>query len=54
MCVRSAPTPDLVSLIAHVQACLWLIELAITREQSLSSQESSANVIVLDDVSPPT
>lgn len=47
-----AVVSDLVSLIEHVQTSLRLIELAIAREQSLSSQESSAEVIVLDDVSP--
>jgi hypothetical protein len=49
---RRAVVSDLVSPIAHVQTSLRLIELAITGEQSLSSQESSANLIVLDDVSP--
>ena len=44
---------DLVALIEHVQASLRLIEQAIARETALSSQESSANVIVLDDVTPP-
>jgi hypothetical protein len=47
-----AVVSDLVSLIAHVQTSLQLIEQAIAREQSPGSQESSANVIVLDDVSP--
>ena len=44
---------DLVSLIGHVQASLTLIEQAISREMSVGSQETSANVIVLDDVTPP-
>ena len=44
---------DLVSLIDHVQASLTLIEQAISREISVGSQETSANVIVLDDVTPP-
>jgi hypothetical protein len=44
---------DLVSLIGHVQASLTLIEQAISREISVGSQETSANVIVLDDVTPP-
>jgi hypothetical protein len=44
---------DLVSLIGHVQASLALIEQAISREISVGSQETSANVIVLDDVTPP-
>ena len=44
---------DLVALIEHVQASLRLIEQAITRETMIGSQESSANVIVLDDVTPP-
>jgi hypothetical protein len=44
---------DLVSLIGHVQASLTLIEQAISREISVGSQETAANVIVLDDVTPP-
>lgn len=44
---------DLVALIEHVQTSLRLIEQAIARETALGSQESSANVIVLDDVTPP-
>jgi len=41
------------STIGHVQASLTLIEQAISREISVGSQETSANVIVLDDVTPP-
>ena len=44
---------DLVALIGHVQASLTLIEKAISREILVGSQETSANVIVLDDVTPP-
>jgi hypothetical protein len=44
---------DLVSLIGHVQASLTLVEQAIFRETLVGSQETSANVIVLDDVTPP-
>ena len=44
---------DLVSLIDHVQASLTLIESTIARETSGGSAEISANVIVLDDVTPP-
>ena len=44
---------DVISLIEHVQASLRLIEQAIARETALNSQETSANVIVLDDVTPP-
>jgi hypothetical protein len=44
---------DLVALIEHVQASLRLIEQEITRETELGSQETSGNVIVLDDVTPP-
>ena len=47
-----AVVSDLVSLIARVQTSLRLINQAIIRETSLGSHESSANVIVLDDVSP--
>jgi hypothetical protein len=43
---------DLVSLIAHVQASLRLIEQTMVRETSSGSQENAANVVVLDDVSP--
>src|SRR6476620_9713554 len=43
---------DLVSLIDHVQASLMLIESAIARE-TVGSQETAANIIVLDDVTPP-
>ena len=43
---------DLGSLIAHVQASLELIEQAIARETAPGDQETSANVIVLDDVTP--
>ena len=44
---------DLVSLIEHVQGSLRLIEQAIARETALGSQEASANIVVLDDVTPP-
>ena len=44
---------DLVSLIDHVQASMTLIESAIAREISVGNQETSANVVVLDDVTPP-
>ena len=43
---------DLASLIEHVQSSLRLIERAIAGEISAGGQESSTNVIVLDDVSP--
>lgn len=43
---------DLIGLIEHVQASLRLIERTIEREPSPGSQENSANVVVLDDVSP--
>jgi hypothetical protein len=43
---------DLVSLIAHVQAAMGLIELAIARELPLGNQEAVTNVVVLDDVTP--
>ena len=43
---------DLVSLIDHVQASLMLIESAIARE-TVGTQEAAANIIVLDDVTPP-
>jgi hypothetical protein len=43
---------EFVNLIEHVQSSLRLIERAIACETSLGSPESSANVVVLDDVSP--
>ena len=43
---------DLISLIEHVRASSRLIETAIARETSPTGQDSAANVIVLDDVSP--
>ena len=43
---------DVRSLIEHVQASLRLIEQAIARETAPGSHEASANVIVLDDVTP--
>jgi len=43
---------DLVSLIAHVQASARLIESAIATETSTDDPEPTANVIVLDDVTP--
>lgn len=47
-----AVVSDLVSLIEHVQASLRLIERTIAGDATAGGQESSANVIVLDDVSP--
>ena len=44
---------DVISLIEHVQASLRLIEQEIARETASGGQETSANVIVLDDVTPP-
>ena len=44
---------DVISLIEHVQASLRLIEQEIARETASDSEETSANVIVLDDVTPP-
>jgi hypothetical protein len=44
---------DVTSLIEHVQASLRLIEQEIAREAASGSQETSTNVIVLDDVTPP-
>ena len=43
----------LASLIDHVQASLALIETAIAREISVGSLETAANIVVLDDVTPP-
>ena len=43
---------DLISLIDHVQASLTLVESAIARE-TVGTQETAANIIVLDDVTPP-
>jgi hypothetical protein len=43
---------DMKSLIEHVQASLRMIESAIVRETSLGNEETSANVIVPDDITP--
>jgi hypothetical protein len=43
---------DLVSLVAQVQACMKLVELAIASEAPPGNQEVVANVVVLDDVTP--
>jgi hypothetical protein len=43
---------ELVSLIEHVRASMKLIESAIAMEPALSDPEVSANVVVLDDVTP--
>ena len=42
---------DLISLVAHVQASIQLIEDAIARESSLGDGDAG-NVVVLDDVTP--
>jgi len=47
-----AVVSDLVGLIEHVQTSLRLIERAIAAEIPFRGQESSADIIVLDDVSP--
>ena len=44
---------DLVALIEHVQASLRSIEQEIARETAFGSQETSSDVIELDDVTPP-
>jgi hypothetical protein len=43
---------DLASLIAQVQASIDLIETVIAGEAPLGNQEISADVVVLDDVTP--
>jgi hypothetical protein len=43
---------DLVSLIEHVRASIKLIESAIVRESPPGDPEGTANIIVLDDVTP--
>jgi hypothetical protein len=43
---------ELVSLIQHVRASMKLIESAIAMEPSLSNPGTSANVVVLDDITP--
>jgi hypothetical protein len=44
---------DVISLIEHVQASLRLIEQEIARETASGSQETSSDIIELDDVTPP-
>jgi hypothetical protein len=48
----SSIVSDLTSLIAQVRTSMELIEAAIAREALLGNQETSANVVVLDDVTP--
>jgi hypothetical protein len=48
----SSIASDLASLIAHVRVSMKLIEAAIAREALLGNQETSAGVVVLDDVTP--
>ena len=43
---------DIASLIRHVQASIALIETAIDREPRACDQEISANILVLDDITP--
>jgi hypothetical protein len=43
---------DLVSLVEHVQNSLRLIERTIDGEMQAGGPDSSANIVVLDDVSP--
>jgi hypothetical protein len=43
---------DLVALIEHVRASLKLIEQVAAQETSLANQETCADIIVLDDVTP--
>jgi hypothetical protein len=43
---------ELASLIEHVQASIELLEAALARESTLGNQEASANVVILDDVTP--
>ena len=47
-----AVASDLKSLIAHVQASIALIETAMASELPPGNQDSGANVVVLDDVTP--
>ena len=43
---------DVISLIEHVHASRRLMEQTIARETALGGQEISANIVVLDDVTP--
>jgi hypothetical protein len=49
---HGAIVSDLVSLIAHVHACMDLIESTIPAEVPLGYQEIGSNVVVLDDLTP--
>jgi hypothetical protein len=49
---HGAIVSDLVSLIAHVHACMELIETTIPAEVPLGYQEIGGNVVVLDDLTP--
>ncbi|MDO9563690.1 MAG: hypothetical protein Q7J60_18905 [Bradyrhizobium sp.] len=43
---------DLVSLIAHVQGRMKLLEAAIAREAAPGNPDAASNIFVLDDVTP--
>jgi hypothetical protein len=43
---------DLMSLAAHIQASMNVLETAIARELPAGDQEACENVVVLDDVTP--
>jgi hypothetical protein len=50
--LHGAIVSDLMSLIAHVQASMELIEQAIPDKAPLGYWETGANIFVLDDVTP--
>ena len=49
---HSSVVSDLMSLIDHMQASMKLLEGAIASKLPLGDEETSENVVVLDDVTP--
>ena len=50
--IHHAVVADLASLIERIQASLTLIDAAVAQEASAALHEMTANVVVLDDVTP--
>lgn len=49
---RRSIVSDLMSLVEHVEAIIRLIELTIASEPPPEDQETAAEIVVLDDVTP--
>jgi hypothetical protein len=50
--IHHAVVTDLTSLIGRIQASMALIDAVVAREASVALEETAANVVVLDDVTP--